>query len=450
MRSVSAVSGDAAPRVPPKFGSPVPNLVALGRDILGLFQGAAREGHDVVQVVLLPGVRMFFVSQPQLIREVLDTRRDQFAKPKGLGDVRPAVGDNLQTLDGPVHRRHRLIAEPAMAPPSVARYAGEVVEQGVRIRDSWHDGLVDFHGQMLELMFRVSGRALFACPVEVEAPDVQDALDAVLARAQRYNLPLAALLDKLPLPSTTRMRRGRERADRFIDQMLRRARDAGDPDHSLLAMILAHEGDGGGPLTDAEARDEALFMFLAAWETIGDVLTWVCYELARYPDEQERLQAELDEVLGGELPTPDDVARLPYLATVVTETLRLYPVGWGMLRQATADQQLGGFAIPAKSYLMISPYVTHRDERWFPDPDAFTPDRWAGSRQEFMATPFFPFSTGPRSCLGEHFASMALPLLVATLGQRWSFGSAVEKPVRPVPQFALRPKGGLQLRLSRR
>ncbi|HEX2274690.1 MAG TPA: cytochrome P450 [Acidimicrobiales bacterium] len=431
---------------PPRFGSPVPNFLGLLGDILGLFQRVAAEGHDVTELALLPGVRVFFVNRPDLIREVLDTRRDQFRKPKGLGDVRPAVGDNLQTLEGAEHRRHRLIAEPAMAPPSVARYAGEVADQGARLRDEWRDGVIDLHGQMLELMFRISGRALFASPVETEAPDVQEALDAVLARAQRYNLPIGPLLDRLPLPSTTRMRRGRERVDSYIDQMTRRARDSGDPTSSLLAMMLAHDGEGGAPLTDAEARDEAVFMFLAAWETVADALTWTFYELARNPAEQDRLHAEVDGVLGGERPTAESVERMPYLGTVVKESLRLYAIGWGMLRQAAGNQELGGYTIPAKSYVLVSPFVTQRDGRWYPDPTTFSPDRW--TRQDLAAAPYFPFSLGFRTCLGEHFASMALPLLVATLSQRWSFHPAAEKPVQPVPQFALRPKGGLPLRVA--
>jgi cytochrome P450 len=434
--------------VPPKFGSPIPNFVGLLGDILGLFQRVAAEGHDVTELALLPGIRVFFVNQPELIREVLDTRRDQFRKPKGLGDVRPAVGDNLQTLEGAEHRRHRLIAEPVFTSPSVARYAGEVVDQGVRLRDEWRDGVLDMHGKMLELMFRISGRALFGSPIESEAPDVQDALDAVLLRAQRYNLPVGPLLDRLPLPSTKRMRSGRERVDRYIDQMIRRARESGDPDSSLLAMMLAHDGDGAAPLTDAEAQDEALFVFLAAWETVADALTWTFYELARNAREQDRLHAEIDEVLGGEPPTPDSVARMPYLATVVKESLRLYAIGWGMLRQAAGAQELGGYTIPAKSYLLVSPFVTQRDERWYPDATTFFPDRW--SRQELAAAPYFPFSLGFRTCLGEHFASMALPLLVATLSQRWSFHPAADKPVQPIPQFALRPKGGLQLRVASR
>jgi cytochrome P450 len=438
----------AAVSAPPKFGSPVPNFLGLLGDILGLFQRVAAEGHDVTELALIPGVRVFFVNRPELIREVLDTRRDQFRKPKGLGDVRPAVGDNLQTLEGAEHRRHRLIAEPAFTPPSVARYADEVVEQGVRLGDEWRNGVIDMHGQMLELMFRISGRALFASPVETEAPDVQQALDAVLLRAQRYNLPVGPLLDRLPLPSTTRMRRGRERADGYIDQMIRRARDAGDPSSSLLATMLAHDGDGHAPLTDAEVQDEALFIFLAIWETVADALMWTFFELARHPREQQRLHDEVDAVLGGERPTTDVVAGMPYLATVVKESLRLYAVGWGMLRQAAGQQDLGGHTIPAKSYVLVSPFITQRDQRWYPDPTSFMPDRW--TRQELAAAPYFPFSLGFRTCLGEHFASMALPLLVATLSARWSFHPAAEKPVQPIPQFALRPKGGLQLRIARR
>lgn len=417
---MSATGGVA----PPRFGSAVPNLIGFSRDILGLFQGAARHGHDVVQVVLVPGLRLYFVNHPELIREVIATRRDQFSKPQGLGDVRPAVGENLQTLDGSMHARHRQLAEPMMAPPSVASYAGEVVGQGVRSRDSWLEGTIDLHRQILE---------------------------TVLARAQRYNLPVGPLLDMLPLASTKKMRRGRARAERFIDEMIRRERAANDPGHSLLAMLLASEPpDGSGALSDGEVRDEALFLFLAGWETIGDALTWTFYELARNPEAQERLQAEVDEVLGGEPATLEHIARLPFVGAVINEALRLYAVGWGMLRQAVGSQQLGPYRIPAKSYVLVSPFVTHRDERWFPGPENFVPERWEGPRQEFVARPFFPFSIGPRTCLGEHFASMALPLLVATMAQRWTFHSASPKPVQPVPQFALRPKGGLRLRVSRR
>lgn len=443
-----SAAGDAAP---PRFGSPVPNLVGIARDILGLFQRAAREGHDVVQVVLVPGLRLYLVNHPDLIREVIATRREQFVKPTGLGDVRPAVGDNLQTLDGPAHARHRQIAEPAMASPSVARYAGEVVAQGVRSRHEWREGTIDVHREMLELMFRVSGRVLFACPVEDEAPDVEDALDTVLARAQRYNLPVGPLLDRLPLPSTRKMRRGRVRADRFIDEMIGRARAADDAGHSLLAVLLATDPpDGSGPLTDVEVRDEALFLLLAAWETIGDALTWTFYELARNPDAQQRLHAEVDEVLGGQPPTLEHLPRLPFLGAVVSEALRLYAVGWGMLRQPVGAQRLGPYGIPAKSYVLVSPFVTQRDQRWFADPDDFVPERWEGARHEFAVRPFFPFSIGPRACLGEHFASMALPLLVATMAQTWTFHSASPKPIQPVPQFALRPKGGMQLRIASR
>ena len=118
-------------RTPRSFGSTVPNLLALVRDPLELFQRAAREHEDVLRVVLAPGITLFLVNSPELITEVLDTQLARFGKPKALGDIRPAVGDNLQTTEGPAHDRHRALAEPVMAPPSVARYGNTVVEQGV-------------------------------------------------------------------------------------------------------------------------------------------------------------------------------------------------------------------------------------------------------------------------------------------------------------------------------
>lgn len=434
-------------RAPRSFGSTVPNLLALVRDPLELFQRAAREQEDVLRVVLAPGITLFLVNSPELITEVLDTSIERFGKPTQLGDIRPAVGENLQTSEGPTHDRHRAMAEPVMAPPSVARYGEVVVEQGVRMREDWRDGAeLDLHPQMLELMFRISGRALFACPVEQDEPGVQDALETVLARCQRYNLPLGGLLDKLPLPSTTRMRRGRQQADAFLDRMVAGSR-GGDPDRSLLAALLA--AGNGTALTDAEARDEALFLFLAARETIGDVLTWIWYELSRADDAQTALHAELDQVLGSEPPTAADVPRLHYLNGVVNEGLRMYPVGWGILRQLKAPHEMGGFSLPKGSYTLVSPYVTQRDERYFPDPDRFQPQRWGGPTPPAVKPgSFFPFSTGPRSCIGEHFASMALPLLVATLAQGWAIRRvAGEPPARAVPQFAIRPRNGVRVRL---
>ncbi len=437
-------------RAPRSFGSTVPNLMALVRDPLELFQRAAREQEDVLRVVLAPGITLFLVNSPELITEVLDTHLDRFGKPRQLGDIRPAVGENLQTSEGPSHDRHRALAEPVMAPPAVARYGGTVVEQGVRMADGWQDGaVVDLHPQMLELMFRISGRALFDCPVEQEEPAVQDALETVLARCQRYNLPLGGLLDKLPLPSTTRMRKGRQQADAFLDRMIARNR-GGEPDRSILATLLS--AVNGTALTDAEARDEALFLLLAARETIGDVLTWIWYELSRSEEIQTSLQGELDQVLGSQPPTAADVPRLHYLHGVVNEGLRMYPVGWGILRQLKAGYEMGGFSLPKGSYTLVSPYVTQRDERFFPEPTRFHPERWGGpTPPAVMPGSYLPFSIGARSCIGEHFASMALPLLVATLAQKWSFRRVEgEPPAQAVPQFAIRPKRGVKVGLVRR
>jgi cytochrome P450 len=201
-------------------------------------------------------------------------------------------------------------------------------------------------------------------------------------------------------------------------------------------------------MTDEQARDEATILFLAGRETIGDVLAWTWYELVRNPEVAALLRAEVDDVLAGQPPTREALACMPLLNQVVLEGLRLYPVGWAVLRQTVAPDRLGGYSLPTGSYVLVSPYVMQRDARFFPDPARFDPGRWPeGPAPEPAA--FIPFSLGPRSCVGEHLARLALPLLLATVVQRWT-AELVGAPPKAVPTFAIRPQGGMTMRLSRR
>jgi len=430
------------------------NLLGVLRDPLHLFLRAGRQGGaDIVRVALGPGNDVYLVNRPHLIEDVLVTRRHQFAKPSGLGDIRPAVGENLQTSDGYYHQCHRSLLEPVTSAAAVTRYSDVVVAQAAEAAGRWSDGAqIDAHRDMLELTFRIAGRVLFDCPVERDAPDVQDALEEVLSHCARYTQPLGAVLDRLPLPSTRRIRRGGRQVDAFLDDMIRRCHSGAGAESVLGGLLAAIAGGGDEPpiISDAEIRQELVFVLLAARETIGDVLAWTWYELSRAPEAQEALRTELDSVLGGRLPTHDDLARLPYLGQVVKEGLRLWPVGWGVMRQTVTECPLGGFRLPGRAYVLVSPWVTQRDARYFPGPDEFQPRRWAEDGVEPEPFSYFPFSGGPRTCLGSHLASMILPLVVATLARHWSVEPVGTTRVQPVPHFAIRPRGGIALRVSRR
>ena len=452
MAPVPTAPDDPAPQRPPRFstGPPGSGMVAYLRDPLALFQNAAKAHGDVVQVSIGPN-DIFLVSRPELAREVLVTRRHNYGKPSPLGDVTPALGLGLQTSDGYYHQRQRALTEPAMSPTVVERLGRGMVERAVRLCEQWQDdAVVDVHSALLHMTFTVVGWALFGIDVDEDAPQVEPALEAVLESCQRHAEPFADLRDRLPLRSTRQLTRGHDELHRFLDERIASERHDGGARGSILSMLLSATTaeNPGSTMTDAEARDEATIMFLAGRETIGDVLAWTWYEVVRHTAVATRLHAEVDSVLAGGQPTTEALADMPYLNRVVHEGLRLYPVGWAVLRQTVAADRLGDYSLPAGAYVLVSPWVMHRDTRFFTDPTRFDPERWPDHPAAEPAA-FMPFSIGARSCVGEHLARLALPLLLATMAQRWT-AEPIGAPVKPEPTFAVRPKGGMKMRLSRR
>jgi len=203
-------------------------------------------------------------------------------------------------------------------------------------------------------------------------------------------------------------------------------------------------------MSDQQGRDEAMTIFLAGHETTANALTWTWYLLSGAPAIAERLRREIDRVLSGRLPTVADIPVLTFVEQVVTESMRLYPPAWIIGRRAQSDYAIGGFVAPARSLVLMSPYVVQRDARYFADPLRFDPDRWTPAlRASLPKCAYFPFGGGPRQCIGESFAWMELILVVATLAQRWSMTLVPGHPVVPQPVVTLRTKHGMRMTLKR-
>jgi len=203
-------------------------------------------------------------------------------------------------------------------------------------------------------------------------------------------------------------------------------------------------------MTDLQLRDEAITIFLAGHETTANALTYTWYLLAQHPEVEAKLHAEI-AALDGRLPTVDDLPRLKYTEMVFAESMRLYPPAWAIGRRALQDYQVGPYCVPAGSVVLMSQWVMHRDERYFPDPLRFDPERWQPAAKE--ARPkfaYFPFGGGPRLCIGEAFAWMEGVLLIATLAQGWRMRLVPGHALQLQPLITLRPKHGLKMRLERR
>src|SRR5262249_11272724 len=211
--------------------------------------------------------------------------------------------------------------------------------------------------------------------------------------------------------------------DTFITGIIRDRRASGEDRGDLLSMLLLavdEQGDGTG-MTDQQARDEAGTLFNAGHDSTSAALAWTCYFIARHPDVQERLRAEWEGVGGGGVATCEALPRLRFADRVVKESLRIYPPTPALInREAITEVEVGGYRLPRGSLAILSPYVTQRDPRWFPDPERFDPDRFGPGRVEDIPEhAYFPFGAGPHVCVGNTFAMMEITLVVATLVQRF-------------------------------
>jgi cytochrome P450 len=209
-------------------------------------------------------------------------------------------------------------------------------------------------------------------------------------------------------------------------------------------LLLAQDEDGTSGMSDKQIRDEALTLFLAGHETTANALMWSWYLLSQNPAAAAKFYEEVDRVLAGRLPTFDDLPQLKYTEAVFAEAMRLYPPAWIIGRRVKTDYPIGEYSIPAQSIITLSPYVVHRDPRWFPDPDRFKPERWTqpDDRPKFS---YFPFGGGTRVCIGERFAWMEGVLLLTTLAQKWKLRLAEGQRVEPLPLITLRTKYGMRM-----
>jgi cytochrome P450 len=219
-------------------------------------------------------------------------------------------------------------------------------------------------------------------------------------------------------------------------------------------LLAARDAEGdGSALSDVQVRDQLMTIFFAGHETTAAALTWAGWFLASEPDAAERAQREVDAVLGGRTPVFADVARLPYLAKFIKETMRLYPPAPGVfMRRATEDVQIGQSLVPKGALVSVCSLVPHYDARWFAEPERFDPERFDGEAgKQIPRGAYFPFGTGPRVCIGNSFAAMEMTLVLAMLLQRFKLRLATGQGQPDIHlQVIVRPAGGLRLVLERR
>lgn len=432
----------------PALTIPGLRLLTFRRNPTGMLTDLARTYGDVVQF-RFAGQTAFLLNHPDFIQQVLVTEQANFRKGRALQRMQTVLGQGLLTSEGSTHTQVRRLVQPAFHHERIAVYAGQMVEEAERMADGWREGTTfDAAREMNHLTLRIVGRTLFSVDFSGQERLIARALDDLFLLSDPVYLLLAPVLDWLPTLSARRFRSARDFFDRLIYGLIDARRQHGSEQGDLLDLLLANVDAETGAAPDRQfIRDQALTLLLAGHETTANALAWCWHLLAAYPASEERLHAELDRVLAdGRLPGLADLADLPFTRSVFSESLRLYPPAWVIGRTAVTDCTIGGYAVPAGATVILSPWVTHRDRRYFDHADEFRPERWL--TEERSARPkfaFFPFGGGPRVCIGAQFAWTEGTLLLATLARRWRLRSQDGHSIPMAPMVTLRPKGGLPM-----
>jgi cytochrome P450 len=437
----------------PAFTFPGQQLIAFRRNPTRMLTDLARTYGDVVQF-RFAGQPAFLLNHPDFIQQVLVTEQSNFRKGRALQQMRIVLGHGLLTSEGSAHAQARRLVQPAFHHERIASYAATMVEEAVRTSTLWQEEMpFDVVREMNSLTLRIVGRTLFSVDLAGEEIEIANALDDLFVLADPIHLLLAPLLTWLPTNAARRFRASAAFFDQLIYGAIDARRQTGPGQGDLLDLLLDSVDAETGEATDRQfIRDQALTLLLAGHETTANALAWCWHLLAAHPASEERLHAELDRVLGdGRLPGIADLADLPFTRSVFAESLRLYPPAWVIGRTAIQDSVIGGYAVPAGATVILSPWVTHRDRRYFDHADEFRPERWLSEersgRPKFA---FFPFGGGPRVCIGAQFAWTEGTLLLATLAQRWRLRPQDGRTIAVDPKVTMRPKEGLWMKAQKR
>jgi cytochrome P450 len=427
----------------------------MRRDPLAYVAGLARDYGDVVRLGLGP-LAIYSITHPDGVKHVLQDNNQNYVKGEIIARVKILIGEGLFTSEGTFWRRQRRLAQPAFHRERIAGFVDTMVRRTAERLAGWEIAVrngepIDVAAEMNALTLTIVGETLFGRDLSGDAAEagraLRVALEVTAHRTMSYMVP--------PIWFPTARNRAFRRAVRTLDslvfEIIDARRRAHDPGADLLGMLMsARDEETGEGMSRSQLRDEVMTFLLAGHETTAVALAWTWYLLARHPDVAERARDEVLGVLGDRTPVLEDLPRIPMARMVVEEAMRLYPPVWGIGRQSIGPDEIGGYDIPAGAIVNLSPWVTHRHPAFWPDPERFDPERFRpGVERTRPRFAYFPFSGGPRLCIGETFALVEAQLIVAMMLQRHGLTLVDTTPVVLEPTLTLRPRGGLRMRVTK-
>jgi cytochrome P450 len=429
------------------------NLPDFKGDLLGFLTRCAREHGDIVSLRLgtTPAV---LLNHPDQIEQVLVSRHAEFIKYRFFWrHVTRVFGNGLLTSAGDLWRQQHALMAPAFRQERLDLSVDEITGCANRLLGSWRDGEErDIRSDMTRLTVEIAAKVLFDVELGRKVDTISRAVDRGMEEIDKRFTRGMVIPDWIPTPGNRRYLAIVRDLDEVAANILAERQAPREGRGDLLSTLLQGRDSEGRSLDAQLLRDEIVTLLLAGHETTALALTWTLYLLSRHPEIAARVEEEIDAVLGPErLPRAADLGRLRYLGWVIMEAMRLYPPGYLLGREAAHDVDLGGYRFSRGTICLMSQWVVHRDLRFFPEPELFKPERWdkAVDRQRPRFA-YFPFSGGPRICIGQPLAMIEAKLVLAMLCQRFRLIASPGAPVGLYPSVTLRPDPPVRLFVSRR
>jgi cytochrome P450 len=453
-------SRSETPPGPPTPWRGLPTLRAMRDDYLG-FTARLQRDHGDITFMKISGERVYDVFTPELVREVIVDHADDLVRwERGIEVFAQLFGQSVLVTEGATWQRQRRMLMPAFTPRRVTEYAAlmrdaTAVGLDAAVGAGQAQALVDIDALFSRVAMDVILRTLFSSTASRDASNAVDAVRVLSEAAMREMFVPWTLPDWLPLPGKAAKRRSLRVLHGLVGGHIaaRRAAGAQAPQNDLLARLLAlRDDETGAALSDAEVFDQCMVTFQAGHETTATALTWWSRLLADHPAAAQRAQDEVDAVLAGRAPGPDDIASLPWLSATLKEAMRLYPPVPALItRRVSREMTIGGWVIPRRALVRLTLYFLQRDPRSFDYPDEFRPERFLSDSPAPPRGAYLPFGAGPRVCIGQHFAVLEMTLIATMLLQRYSLVVPDgEAACIPVVNVTLRSRAGIRLRLVRR
>ncbi len=449
--------------VPPRLapgprGHPIlGNSRGFQQDLIGTLLSGWRDHGDVVRFRGVgPLFPVYLVVHPDYVKRVLQDNHKNYPKTPFVNDKwRMVVGEGLICSEGDFWRRQRRLAQPAFHRQLMGSFGTLMTQNTARMLERWEGHAargeeVNVTVEMTHLALAILAQAMFSADWSREAEVMGPAVEIAIGHAYHQMEEFITLPEFLPTPANRRFKRAKAALDEIVYRLIAERHRVAEQPHDLLgALMTARDEETGEAMSDEQVRNEVMTFMFGGHETVAAGLSWTLYLLSKHPEAARRVRAEAEEVLQGRPPTVEELPRLTYTNLVIHESLRLYPPVWLISRTPIADDEIGGYRIPAGSMVLLSSFVSHRHPAFWSDPEGFDPERFTPERSEERPRhAWFPFSGGPRKCIGDYFGLMEMQIVIAMIAQRFRADLAPGHPVIPKPGITLGQKEGMFMRLE--